>query len=212
TVNAYYDILYNSINFPAAILLPPFYSASGQDYFSYGSIGSIIGHELTHAFDNNGRLYDAEGNLNNWWTVNDNEEFIEFAQCFIDEYNLYTYKIDTELNNVNGKNTLGENLADNGGLARAYDAWQLSLIKNPERAAERNKKLPGFNNYTLDQLFYIAFGQTHCGISTNEMKSNVHAPGSARINGAVSNSIHFAKTFNCPQKSPMNPEQKCLIW
>ncbi|OUM66340.1 hypothetical protein PIROE2DRAFT_6483 [Piromyces sp. E2] len=109
-------------------------------------------------------------------------------------------------------NTLGENLADNGGLARAYDAWQISLLKNPERAAERNKKLPGFKDFTIDQLFYIAFGQSKCAINTDGIKTNVHAPGIGRVNGVVANSKHFAKTFNCPQNSPMNPEQKCVIW
>ena len=212
TVNAYYHFNTNSINFPVAILQSPLYSVNEQDYINYGSIGQIIGHELTHAFDNSGKLYDAEGHYKNWWTDNDNEEFKEYSQCFIDEYNAISYEVNNKIRNVDGEITLGENLADNGGLARAYDAWQLSLLKNPERAAERNKKLPGFENFTIDQLFYIAYGQSFCSIEEIYIKIEKHSPGIARINGAVANSKHFAKAFNCPTKSAMNPENKCLIW
>jgi len=210
-VNAYYYPVTNSFYLPAAILQSPFYSTDEQDYINYSSSGSIIGHEITHAFDNFGRLYGAEGNLNNWWSDNDNKEFSEYAQCFIDEYNAITYDVGNEKVNVNGERTLGENLADNGGLARAYEAWQLSLLENPEKAARRNKKLPGFENYTIDQLFYIAYGQLFCSINTKK-ENDVHPPGIARVNGVVANSEHFAKTFNCPRKSSMNPEKKCIIW
>ncbi|ORX57154.1 zincin [Piromyces finnis] len=202
----------NSIIIPAAIIQTPFFNNNGQDYINYGLTGSIIGHELTHAFDNEGRLYDMDGKLNNWWTDNDSEEFIEFSQCFIHEYNSIIYDIENKKYNVNGERTLGENLADNGGLARAYDAWQLSLLKNPENAAERNKMLPGFQGYTIDQLFYISYGQTFCSINNSINLIDEHSPGIARINGVISNSKHFAETFNCPSNSPMNPENKCIIW
>jgi len=213
TVNAYYDLYDNSINFPAALFQSPFYESNGQDYINYATVGSIIGHELTHAFDNTGRLFDAEGHFNNWWSDNDVEEFNEYSQCFIDEYNSITYNVDNKKTiNVNGEKTLGENLADNGGLARAYDAWKYSLLKNPEKAATRNLKLPGFENYTIDQLFYIAYGYSYCLPNSILYAIDVHSPGIARVNGVVANSKHFAKTFNCPTNSPMNPENKCLIW
>jgi len=211
-VNAYYYPGTNSINFPIAVFQSPFYSNDNQDYINYSSSGSVIGHELTHAFDNYGRLFDVEGNLNNWWSDNDNKEFSEYAQCFIDEYNAITYDVGNEKVNVNGERTLGENLADNGGLARAYEAWQLSLLENPEKAARRNKKLPGFENYTIDQLFYIAYGQSYCAINPSYISTDEHSPGIARVNGVVANSEHFAKAFNCPRKSPMNPDNKCIIW
>jgi len=216
--NAYYDFYDNSINFPAAIIQKPFFGNKEQDYINYALIGFVAGHELTHAFDNNGKLYDVDGHLNNWWTDNDNEEFNEFSQCFIDEYNSITYKYidmltDKEINmNINGKKTLGENLADNGGLARAYDAWRLSLLKNPEEADKRNMKLPGFENYTIDQLFYIVYGQSFCSTGGFINQMDVHSPGIGRVNGVVANSEHFAKTFKCPKNSAMNPENKCHIW
>ncbi|ORX76355.1 zincin [Anaeromyces robustus] len=212
SVGAYYDFYANTINIPAGILQNPFYSIDEQDYINYGLGGIVIGHELTHAFDNTGRFYDAEGNYNNWWTDNDDKEFNEYSQCFIDEYNAITYESNNKKVNIDGEKTLGENLADNGGMFRAYEAWQLSLLKNPERAAKRNKKLPGFENYTIDQLFYIAYGQSHCSSSQKYNPYDSHAPGIGRVNGVVVNSKHFAETFNCPTTSAMNPENKCIIW
>jgi len=216
-VNAFYNPYKNSINFPIAILQDPFYNHHGQDYLNYGTVGSVIGHELTHAFDTTGKLYDANGQQANWWTDNDNEEYSDYAQCFIDQYNGLTfeyidYTFKSLKHNVDGESSLGENLADNGGLARAYEAWQLSMLKNPEKAIERNQKLPGLENFTKDQLFYIAFGQTWCSINTIGILQDVHSPGSARVNGVVANSKQFAKAFNCPSNSAMNPENKCEIW
>eukprot|EP00833_Pecoramyces_ruminatium_P000497 jgi/Orpsp1_1/1174529/evm.model.c7180000050461.2 len=111
----------------------------------------------------------------------------------------------------NLKPILIASLMNNGGLARAYDAWQISLLKNPKKAKDRNKKLPGFENYTLEQLFYIAYGQNYCSTNSFFDIESDHSPGIARINGVVTNSKHFAKTFNCPTNSPMNPEIKCII-
>jgi len=188
-------------------------------YLVYGGIGSIIGHELTHAFDNNGKLYDAEGQFRNWWSDESLSEFNKLSECFVDQYNNYFLE-DSKGNKhfVNGELSLGENLADNGGLARAYEAWQYSIESDPEAAIERNKKLPGLSNYTLDQMFYIAFGQNWCGeysdiiISGIELRQDPHSYFENRIQGVLANSEHFAKTFNCPINSPMNPEHKCLIW
>jgi len=218
TVNAYYYPMDNSINFPAAIFQLPFFSTDQPDYLNYGAIGSIAGHELTHAFDSSGSLFDANGVLNNWWTNSTYYEFDNLSKCFIDQYNQYKL-IGSEGKefNLNGKLTLNENLADNGGLSRSFEAWKLSSIKDPKKFSERNKALPGLSDFTPEQLFYIAFGQSFCEKNTPELlemlnETDPHSPGQYRIIGSVSNNEHFAKTFNCPKNSPMNPEKKCLIW
>jgi len=218
TVNAYYSLMDNSINFPAGIFQPPFFSADQPDYLNYGAVGDVAGHELTHAFHSSGSLFDANGVLNNWWTNATYSEFNDLSECFVDQYN--QYKIigsEGKVINLNGKLTLDENLADNGGLGRSFEAWKLSYIKDPKKFSERNKALPGLSDFTPEQLFYIAFGQSNCEKSTpevSEMNSEIdpHSPGKYRIIGSIVNSEHFAKTFNCPKNSPMNPEKKCLIW
>ncbi|ORX65984.1 zincin [Anaeromyces robustus] len=212
-INAYYSPNENLMIFPAAILQSPNFDINQPDYISYGNIGSTMGHELTHAFDDSGKNFDAEGKEFNWWTDNDSEEFEEFSQCFIDQYNSYSFELKGEKYNVNGKRTLGENLADNGGLDRAYEAWKLSIENNPEKAKERNKLLPGLSNYTMDQLFYIYFAHYYCNVGVTESAiRDVHSPGKFRVNGSVSNSERFAKIFKCPKKSPMNPDIKCVLW
>ncbi|OUM59294.1 hypothetical protein PIROE2DRAFT_15212 [Piromyces sp. E2] len=108
--------------------------------------------------------------------------------------------------------TLAENIADNGGIDRSYEAWQKSILKNPKQATKRNQILPGLSDYTMDQLFYIAYGQSHCAIEDEYIIRDAHAPGIARVNLVLSNSKHFAKTFNCPTGSKMNPENKCHLW
>ncbi|OUM64689.1 hypothetical protein PIROE2DRAFT_42280, partial [Piromyces sp. E2] len=217
TVNAYYYTSDNSINFPAGILQPPFFNAKEPDYLNYGGIGMVVGHELTHAFDSTGSQFDASGKYFNWWTEDSYKEYSNLAMCFVDQYNQYTIK-DSEGNdvNANGMLTINENLADNGALSRAYEAWILSS-KNVEKFTERNKALPGLSDYTLDQLFYIAFGQSWCEKFRPEylvelVTKDLHSVPKHRVNGVVSNNEHFAKTFNCPKNSPMNPEKKCKIW
>jgi len=218
TVNAYYNPPMNEIVFPAGILQTPFFSSKDPYYLNYGGIGAVVGHELTHAFDNNGRQYDSKGKLSNWWSNSTLEEFNNLAQCFIDQYESY-YIEDKKGNkyHIKGKLTLGENLADNGGLTRAYEAWKISLSKDVENAKKHNEHLPGLSQYTFDQLFYISFGQIWCSKDRPEsaiqrIRTDPHSPPKHRVNGAVSNSEHFSETFNCPPNSPMNPEKKCLIW
>ncbi|ORX79353.1 zincin, partial [Anaeromyces robustus] len=138
-VNAFYNLLDNLMSFPAGVLQSPNFDINQPDYINYGNVGSTIGHEITHAFDDRGKNYDAEGKEFNWWTDNDSEEFNEFSQCFIDQYNIYSFELEGEKYNVDGERTLNENLADNGGLDRAYEAWKLSIENNPEKAKERNK-------------------------------------------------------------------------
>jgi len=215
TANAYYIPLDNSILLPAGILQPPFYDSNEPDYLNYGALGSIIGHELTHAFDNTGKSLDGDGRLVNWWTDSTLDKFNVSTECFVDQYNQFTV-VDSEgiEKNINGTRTLNENLADNGGLSRAYEAWNLSRMDN-EKFNEHNKKLPGIS-YTPDQLFYIAFGQGWCSIYRPTYISlfleDVHSISKFRVNGVVSNSKHFAETFECPIGSKMNPENKCSIW
>jgi len=218
TVNAYYSLQENSINFPAAILQPPYYNVHQPDYLNYGGIGSAIGHELTHAFDNNGRLYDADGVVRDWWTNSTANQFNDLSMCFVDQYNQYKIIVsnDGEEINMNGKQTLGENLADNGGISRAFEAWKLSS-KDTKKFNERNKALPGLSDFTAEQLFYVAFGQSFCEKQTPETTKHdhlydVHSTGKYRVIGVLSNNENFAKVFNCPKNSPMNPEKKCLIW
>ncbi|OUM61532.1 hypothetical protein PIROE2DRAFT_12445, partial [Piromyces sp. E2] len=210
--NAYYFEQRNKIFVLAPILLSPYNSKNEQDYIKYGFLGTTFGHEITHAFDYEGRYYDADGNKNNWWTDDDDKDFKEASQCFIDQYNAFSYKHNNKIYKIDGILTLNENIADNGGLARGYDAWQRSMLKDPQKAAQRNQKLPGLSEYTLDQLFYIAYGQSNCAILPEYERNDPHSFEAARVNVVLSNSKHFAKTFNCPLGSPMNPESKCILW
>jgi len=210
-VDAYYLPNKNSIIVLAGILQQPFYDILQPDYLNYGAIGSIMGHEITHAFDNNGKNYDISGKLANWWTDSTLSEFEKLTQCFIDQYDDY-YIIDENNNEVHadGSHTLNENIADNGGLARGFDAWQISLKKDLEKAKERNKRLPGLSDYSLEQLFFISFGQSWCSNSRTSYKKqmieqNNHSLPKFRINGSVSNFKAFAEAFNCDINKPMNP-------
>ncbi|KAG4098305.1 Metalloproteases [Neocallimastix lanati (nom. inval.)] len=220
-VNAYYSLYKNSIFIPAGILQPPFFDQGLPDYINYGGIGSVVGHELTHAFDNDGKDYDINGNKSQWWTDNDIEEFEDNAQCFVNQYEKYSIKNKNgKVYYVLGENTLGENLADNGGLARAYESWKLSLKEDPEQVKKANQLLPGLSSYTMDQLFFITYGQLWCDIEENKeafvteylMLLDVHSPNSARVRGVISNSKEFAKAFNCPAETSMNPKNKCQLW
>jgi len=220
-VNAIYVSEINTMIFPAALFHSPIFDINQPYYLNYGNIGFFMGHELTHGFDNSGKNYDPEGNFKNWWTVNDDEEYNEFSQCFVNQYNNY---------DIDGRITLNENLADNGGINRAYEAWKLSMKNNSEKIKQRNMKLPGLSNYTMDQLFYISFGQNLCAVGQTtppledienqnlydpdfySQDPDPHAPGRYRVIGSLSNNKYFNKIFNCPTKSPMNTEKKCTLW
>ncbi|ORX81867.1 zincin [Anaeromyces robustus] len=215
--NAYYKMNSNKYVFPAGILQSPFYNSFNPNYLNYGGIGMIIGHELSHAFDNNGKLFDYEGKLNNWWTNSTSKEFENLSQCFVKQYNQY-YITDTEgeKHYINGSYSLGENLGDNGGISRSYEAWKLSLENDPD-SKEKNKSIPGLSKYTHDQLFFIAFGQNWCSKNSAETNikyylKNEHPPSKFRVIGTISNSEYFATAFKCKKNSPMNPEKKCKIW
>lgn len=205
TVNAYYDPTMNNINFPAGILQPPFYDNKIDDAVNFGGIGAVIGHELTHGFDDQGRKFDAKGNLNDWWTEQDAQAFEKRAACFVDQYAQYPATPEVKLN---GKLTLGENTADNGGLRIAY----MALMDALERRTAQ--KIDGF---TPEQRFFISWGQVWCQNVTPEaarMRALVdpHSPGQWRVNGVVSNSPEFRKAFGCKQDAPMVREPACRVW
>jgi len=220
-INAAYIPRRNKMNIPAGILQPPLFNSGIPDYINYGGIGAIIGHEFTHAFDNTGKNYDMNGNLSNWWTANDNEEYEDLTKCFIDQYNKFGMEdLEGNMHYTDGTATLGENLSDNGGVARAYDSWKLSLMEDPETVKKENQQLPGLTQYTPEQLFFISYGHIWCE-SFPRNKSifdylsrvdPVHSRSYARVNGVAMNNKEFAKAFNCPVNSKMNPEKKCEIW
>lgn len=213
-VNAYYSRNKNQIMFPAGILQPPFYHRFFPKSLNYGGIGVVIGHELTHGFDDKGRLFDREGNLHRWWSEDSIKEFHNRAQCLIDQYGKYTVK-DVGIA-VDGENTQGENIADNGGIKQSYNAYKKWLEQQTDPEVLANELLPGLNA-TSTQLFFLNFAQVWCGAmrpeaSRNKLKTAVHSPGKFRVIGTLSNSDEFAKEYNCLPGTPMNPIKKCKVW
>jgi predicted metalloendopeptidase len=212
TVNAYYDPSMNNINFPAGILQPAFYDSHADVAVNYGHIGAVIGHELTHGFDDEGRKFDALGNLSDWWTPADTANFEKKTGCLVNEYGSFTAVGEgKDAVNVNGQLTLGENTADNGGLVLAYMAY---LARAEKDGIDIHKKLDG---YTGLQRFYIAFAQNWCENSRpekvrNQVLTDPHSPDHFRANGAIVNQPGFAAAFGCKQGSPMVPTQSCRIW
>lgn len=210
-VNAFYSSTRNQIMFPAGILQPPFYSKGFPKSLNYGGIGMVIGHEITHGFDDRGRQYDKNGNLQQWWDDNVITEFKKRAQCMIDQYSNYTvHDIGLQLNGVQ---TQGENIADNGGLKEAYKAYQ--KWKHEHVGVEQ--RIPGLTHLNGDQLFFLNFAQVWCGTTrpqamVNRILTGYHSPGRYRVIGTLQNSEDFSKVFECPKHSYMNPEKKCNVW
>jgi putative endopeptidase len=207
TVNAYYDPQMNDINFPAGVLQPPLYDPNMDDAPNYGDTGGTIGHELTHAFDDEGSQFDAKGNLKNWWTPEDAKRFAERTQCVDDQFSKYIVVDDMHLN---GKLTLGENVADLGGEILAYLAW---------KDANKNKNLQAIEGLSPEQRFFIGFAQWDCANERPEQLrewaiTNPHSPASDRINGVVVNMPEFARAFSCKPGTPMvKPRnQICEVW
>jgi predicted metalloendopeptidase len=209
TVNAYYSPAHNNINFPAGILQAPFFSDKIDDSVNFGGIGVVIGHELTHGFDDQGRKFDGDGNLTDWWGPKDGPEFESRAQCIIDEYGSFvSVKDDKGEVKLNGKLTLGENTADNGGMKLAYMALM------DELGAKANQSIDG---YTPAQRFFIGFGQVWCENVTPQRARELaltdpHSAGRFRVIGTVQNSLEFRKAFNCKAGQPMAPEKPCAVW
>jgi putative endopeptidase len=208
TVNAYYDSSMNDINFPAGILQPMFYDPRVDDAVNYGHIGAVIGHELTHGFDDEGKKFDARGNLRDWWTPEDTARFETKTSCLANQYSSYV-AIDDQ--HVNGKLTLGENTADNGGLLLAYMAY---LQHAKMEGTDLNLKLDG---YTAPQRFYIAWAQNWCGNDRpaalrSQVLTDPHSPDRFRANGPIVNQPGFAGAFSCKVGSPMVPANNCRVW
>ena len=209
TVNAYYNPSRNDINFPAGILQSPFYSPTVDEAVNFGGIGVVIGHELTHGFDDQGRKYDAQGNLRDWWTPEDGKAFEERAKCVSDEYSSFVaVKDDKGEVHLNGKLTLGENTADNGGLRLAYAALMKMM------GADDSKKTDG---YTPEQRFFLSYAQVWCqNVTPQEARRlaliDPHSPGEWRANGAVRNFDQFWKAFGCKQGDAMVPATACRVW
>jgi putative endopeptidase len=209
TVNAYYDPSMNDINFPAGILQPPFYSLEANPAQNFGGIGMVIGHEMTHGFDDEGSQYDGKGNLREWQTPADRKAFTERTDCEVKEYNGFAPEPGA---NLNGKLTLGENTADNGGIRIAFLALENTL-------AAEGKKVDGpkSDGFTPAQQFFIQYGQIWCESRRPEysrmmVKVDPHSPGKFRVNGVVENFDEFGKAFHCKQGTPMYPENSCRVW
>ncbi len=205
TVNAYYDPQMNDINFPAGILQPPLFDANSDAAPNFGDTGATIGHELTHGFDDEGRQFDAHGNLRDWWTTEDGKAFEQRASCISDQYSQYTVVDDIK---INGKLTLGEDVADLGGLIISYMAWK------EETKEQKPEPLEGF---TPEQRFFIAYGQSWCASTRDETKRlrvtvDPHSPDKYRANGVVSNMPEFQEAFHCKAGSPMVRENRCRVW
>ncbi len=205
TVNAYFNPQMNDINFPAGVLQPPLYDPSLDDAPNYGNTGATIGHELTHAFDDEGRQFDARGNLRDWWTPADAKGFDERINCVRDQYAGYVIVDDIH---INSKLTSGEDVADLGGTLLAYLAWKVQ---------EQGKALANAEGFTPDQRFFIGMGQWACeNVRPEDLRvsavTNPHSPGFARINGVVSNLPEFQRAFGCKVGQPMVHAPTCKVW
>jgi len=209
TVNAYYSGSFNEIVFPAGILQPPFFDKSMDDAVNFGGIGVVIGHELTHGFDDQGRKYDPHGNLHDWWTAEDAKEFEKRASCVSDEYSSFVAVDDLKLN---GKLTLGENTADNGGARIALMALEHMIAG--DKTGKEGQKLDGF---TPDQRFFLGFARVWCEKRRPEYSRMLvtvdpHSPGKYRIDGVVQNMPEFQKAWGCKAGQPMVAENACRVW
>ena len=205
TVNAYYNPQENNINFPAGILQPPFYDPKIDAAVNFGAIGAVIGHELTHGFDDSGSQFDAEGNLHNWWTDKDRKQFDDLEACFVNEYDSFVAVDDVH---VRGKLTLGENTADNGGMHIAHMALLDVLATTPEKPTD---------GFTPDQRFFVGWAQVWCESERPEFarmmaQVNEHSPGKYRVNGVVGNMPEFQKAYGCKADAPMMRKPMCRTW
>ncbi|MFI5114469.1 MAG: M13 family metallopeptidase [Terriglobales bacterium] len=209
TVNAYYNGSFNEIVFPAGILQPPFYDGSMDDAVNMGGIGLVIGHELTHGFDDQGRKYDPAGNLRDWWTEQDGKEFEKRVSCIADEYSSFVAVDDLKLN---GRLTLGENTADNGGARIALMALEHMIAD--DKTGKEGRKIDG---YTPEQRFFLGFGRVWCEkrrseYSRMQVTTNTHSPGKYRVNGVVQNMPEFQQAWGCKTGQAMVRENACRVW
>lgn len=210
-VNAYYDPTKNTIVFPAAIMQSPYFHVDLPAYINFGAWGATVGHETSHGFDDNGRNYDGDGRfVPDWWTPKTAQGFEDRSQCFVKEYDNYTVTgLDgaTPLH-LSGDNTLGENIADAGGLDASYLAWKSYVAAHPEADAE----MPGLSRFTHEQLFFISYANSWCSKYTtsnlvDRVFRDVHAPAPFRVTGPVANSPWFRQAWGCKVKEPT-----CKLW
>jgi endothelin-converting enzyme/putative endopeptidase len=207
TVNAYYSSAKNEIVFPAGILQPPFFDKQANDATNFGGIGLVIGHELTHGFDDQGRKFDPQGNLRDWWTAQDGTEFEKRASCVADEYSSFVAVDDLKLN---GRLTLGENTADNGGA-------RIALMALEHMMADDSTMAQTINGYTPQQHFFLGYGRAWCEKRRPEysrmlVSVDPHSPAKYRVNGVVQNMPEFQKAFSCKVGQPMVRENACRVW
>jgi len=205
TVNASYNPTQNNITFPAGILQPPFYDNQADDAMNFGAIGAVIGHELTHGFDDQGSQFDAEGNLRDWWTASDKKQFEERTGCVKDQYANFVAVDDLKLN---GKLTLGENVADNGGLRIAY----MALLN-----AFAGKEPAPIDGFSAEQRFFLGFANVWCQNRTDALARMLvtvdpHSPSKDRVNGTISNMPEFREAYHCPATAPMVNQNACRVW
>uniref|UniRef100_A0A8C8YHF5 Membrane metalloendopeptidase like 1 n=1 Tax=Prolemur simus TaxID=1328070 RepID=A0A8C8YHF5_PROSS len=209
-VNAFYSPNRNQIVFPAGILQPPFFSKEQPQALNFGGIGMVIGHEITHGFDDNGRNFDKDGNMMDWWSNFSTQHFRKQSECMIYQYGNYSWDLADE-QNVNGFITLGENIADNGGVRQAYKAYLKWMAEGG-----KDQQLPGLD-LTYDQLFFINYAQVWCGsyqpeFAAQSIKTDVHSPLKYRVLGSLQNLAAFAKAFHCARDTPMHPKKQCRVW
>jgi membrane metallo-endopeptidase-like protein 1 len=210
-VNAFYNPSENSINFPAGILDGVFFQEDRPLYMNYGAIGYVVGHEITHGFDDQGSQKDGEGNLVDWWEPETKERYLEKAQCIIDQYANYTVEVEGETLNLNGINAQGENIADNGGVREALLAYNRLVNRHGVEPI-----LPGIN-YSPRQLFWLSGARKKCNARRpaalkNQVLTDPHSPSRFRVNGPFANLVEFSEDWGCPVGSPMNPVKKCQVW
>ncbi|XP_071054767.1 endothelin-converting enzyme homolog [Onthophagus taurus] len=209
TVNAFYSYDQNLVNVPVGILRPPFFD-NGIDAMDYGAVGGIMGHEITHGFDDRGRRFDQKGNLKNWWTNETLSKYRDRVECVIKQYNQYWMPELGRDFKVDGTKTKEENVADNEGIRVAFKAYK-------DKRKRRGLILPGMPNFDENRLFFLAYAQNWCGTITpqglrNRLAVGKHSPNRIRVLGTLANSVEFADVWNCPTGSPMNPINKCVLW
>jgi len=205
TVNAFYNPMLNDITFPAGYLQPPAFDPARDDAYNLGSLGLAIGHELTHGFDDEGRQFDGRGNLRDWWTPADAKEFEQRAACFADQYSGYTAVDDVKLD---GRLTLGENVADNGGARIAFMALEESYKGRAPRLVD---------GLTPEQRFFVGRAQLSCESRTPQLarqlaRTDPHAPNRQRVNGVDANMPEFQRAFGCKDDAPMVRKNPCRVW
>jgi len=210
-VNAFYNPAENSIQFPAGILDGVFFNADRPLYMNYGAIGFVVGHEITHGFDDQGSQKDGDGNLVDWWEPESKKRYLEKAQCIIDQYGNYTVEVDGETLNVNGVTTQGENIADNGGIKETFRAYERVVRKYGAEPI-----LPGLG-FSQRQLMWLSGASVWCNVRRpaslkNQVLTDPHSPSQFRVNGPFANMPEFAQDWGCPAGTKMNPKKRCNVW